>query len=235
MPIRATTLLPLIFVATPAKATSTVSVLPFVWAPSLEGTLEFGPLKIPLHVSPTQLADGARAGAMIYAERNGGGITLFGQLLAAKFSDNRFAPLSGLHVAAELISVEAGIGKPLAWQRVTVTPFVAGRYSYLAGSLSGAPSSLRASRNWNELLVGVTGKHQLGERLDVQVRYTNAILSPTHDSNWDIIAASTYRLGPHVAAVGGYRWSQQRVDQTGGNPFGFRLTAKGPILGIRLF
>ena len=217
--------------AGPAQAAE-VSVLPFAWVPSLSGQLEFGTQKVPLHVSPTQLAQGARAGAMLYGERTAGKTLIFGQVLAAKFRDNRFSPLFDLRVGAELVSMEAGIGRPIEWHQVTVTPFVAGRYNHLGGSMAGGPAPIKASRDWEEFLLGGSAKYQIAERLDIQARYSVATLFRGRDHNWDLIAASSYKLAPHVAIVGGYRWSRQHVDPSNGHAFGFHLTARGPLIGL---
>lgn len=73
-----------------------VAVAPFVWAPAMRGTLQEGPVVIPLDTSARDLAGGIRAGGMVHAEADADALHASVQAIYADFHDRSFARFLGL-------------------------------------------------------------------------------------------------------------------------------------------
>ena len=210
-----------------------VTAEPYLWAPTITGTISLGPLTVPLDVGPEQLATGVRAGVMGYAKVRKGDAFVATEVIAADFRRDKFAPLLGQNVAAKIASIEGEAGYQIVSStRMTVSPFVGIRYNYLKARAGTAPARIAVLGEWIEPLIGLNGAARLADRWHAHFKINHG-LGVTTQRSFDVRGDIDYRISTRFSVFAGWRHSDHFYRNSGGTPFGLDLHGDGPLLGAR--
>jgi hypothetical protein len=212
-----------------------VSLTPYLWLPTVNGTVAFGSLQVPMHVSPSDYLPGVKGGMMLFTEVNTHrGIKLVSNLLAASWKQNNFQPFLGFNLNVKLAAIEVGAGKELAWKRLSVTPLATFKYVYFSGRY-GSPMGATSSNTVSEQgRLGGSADYRFNHRLRLDLRYLREVVGPKGSADWDAGAGVGYRVSRHIMLHAGYIWSRLAAGTSGADAFALRLRSNGPVVGLSM-
>lgn len=244
----------------PDTAPSVWTLAPYLWAPTFNGTVGFGPTTLSVDVKPQDSAPNFRAGGMGYLSWTKGRHFLYAEGLGISWRDRSFDPFYGQDVAGELAFVEVGYGHHFIFNagskggaQIIVSPYAGVRYASLEikvnytttllspgtlqnpdlvieGLLSPPPDG--AHDQWLDPALGVMIDAPLFGRLRSITKLDGAGFGLGPDRYWNITSGLLYRLTAHWAIGLGYRYSDVKTKPENGNDLTFDATLRGPLGGV---
>ncbi|VWX50197.1 hypothetical protein [Novosphingobium sp. 9U] len=206
---------------------------PYVWAPTVDGTVSLGVLSLPIHVRPQDLASGLRLGAMGRAALSKGRATLAIEGIGVDFKRDRFVPLLGQDVKVRVLALEMTGGYRFDLGRsVAVTPLLGLRYNSINARFGTAPAVLRAKGDWAEPAAGLLVAARPARRLELQGK----LLAGRRDSqrhSLDLRGEVAYALHPRTQVFASYRYLKQNYASASAEGLAIDLGGDGPLAGLR--
>jgi hypothetical protein len=210
-----------------------VNIVPFVWAPQIDGRLEQGPLAVDLDLGPGDVANGLKSGFMGYAEASNDDIILSSQIIFADFQKDSFAPFFGARTNARVFSLEGLAGPRLQVGRLQFVPLAGGRYNRVEGALNrGTPTGIALARSWTTGSVGAMVVYPLNDQVKFRGRGTLGLIGPKNFVSRDLVITLDYRVAKRVSIVGGYRWAFESIEPEKASGLGLNIDVQGPLVGL---
>lgn len=214
-------------------------IAPYVWGPSVEGSVGIGGLSVPLDVGISELGSGIEAGGMGYLRWTRDRNFLHAEGLGLQFSDRRFEPFFNLDVDATVVFAELGAGRHFymdvsfpASGQLQISPYAGVRHVRLKVEASDPRQSLQADDNWFDLTLGLILQAPLTQRLSYLAKLDAAGFDLDRDWYWSAQFGFNYDFGSALSGVVGYRVTRFDADAGGGNDLNLQLRASGPIIGV---
>ncbi|WP_285021509.1 hypothetical protein [Novosphingobium sp. fls2-241-R2A-195] len=227
--------LPAAFICAPAQAEEpvTIGIEPYLWAPSIDGSVSLGPLVLPIDLKPVDLASGLKMGAMGRVSLEKGPAFAAVEMIGVDFQRDAFAPTLGQDVAVRAVAAELTGGYRFAvTPDVDVTPIAGLRYNYLKVHFGQVPAAIAVRGEWMEPAIGLQLAARPLRRVSVQGKVLAGRRSGDRHS-LDVRADVSYALRPWVQVFAGYRHMKQDFASPGPVPFAIDLGADGPLVGVR--
>jgi hypothetical protein len=228
----------------------TVSVVPYLWAASLDGDAKVRGIEADVEVSfQDTLEDLSLAGMAIVEARKGRFGFAVNPLFVRTESDARGGPLEADNTT-DIATVGAGLFyRALDWEfgrdalgqprTLAIEPTVGARLNHLRGEIDTrldaagfrARRQFDESQTWVDPLIGVNAILRLSERWAVRAEADVGGFGVGSDLTWNAQAALTYRFtaaGLDAFAGAGYRALHWDYEDGG---FAWDVTMHGPMLG----
>jgi len=223
------------------------TIAPYLWAASLDGNVDLGPLEADVDVGFIDLLKNLSIAGMLHAEARNGDIGGFANLFFVRAkdesngdidvdvtTDTAYVALGGFYRIYEWQWGESAGGEAL---RLAVEPYAGLRWSYLRGEiqLSGGPRNLPQadrSKSFVDPLLGFRLSSRLTDRWSTFVAADGGGFGVGSDYSWNAHAHLQYRLsgfGTPAFFNIGYRALHQKYDD---DNFEWDVTTHGPILGL---
>ena len=227
--------IPVLDTARSASREAGTEFVPYLWAPTIDGDVGLGPIKVPVHVTPASVAGGVKAGFMGYARHDLGDRFAYGEVIAIDFGDPTFTPFFGQPVVANVLFTEvgAGLNRKIRLGRATVlkvSPYAGLQHLYVEAGVSGALMT-RAAGSWSSPVVGITAQVAISPRFGFDAKLDAAGFGAGRVDYRSVAAAVEYRVSRRVGVVAGYRTSRGRYD--GGSGLSLDLKGSGPLIALR--
>lgn len=210
---------------------------PYLWAPSVDGSVGIGPLQTSFDLGARDLAGKTNAAAMGYLRATRGSGFFYLEGMGMRFSDPTAEPLFNQSVDAQVILTEIGYGRHYGVsvhkrQYLQVQPYVGVRYAELEAEIGNPRQSLDAEESWLDPVLGVITTVPLRPSLSVVIKVDGAGLGLGRDNYWNAAGLLQWQWGIGWSVAAGYRVARFDADPGGGNDLEMDLRTGGPMLGV---
>lgn len=229
----------LLLVSSPAIAQSesgdSLTIAPYVWAPTISGTTALGPLSVPVRVTPGDFVDGLKVGGMgsVRYDRDDGFI--MADAIIVDYDNKRFRPFFDQALTSKIRYVElsAGLHRRIAIAPntlLTVSPHIGMQHLEIGSFVTGNLITTTADGRWTNPVAGVTAILPLSSNVGVTAQAKAAGFGLT-DTNYQTASLMVdYQIARRVSLGVGYRWAKGEFNSAQG--LALDLHGKGPVIGL---
>jgi len=243
----------------PAESGWEVTVAPYLWAISMDGSVTVRGLEADIDASFNDLLDEMNFGFMLAYEARKGHWGLWGNTIYSNLGNSDVEGPAGLNKIDPSVTAFwqelGGFYRLGTWDladspgkktpSVTVDTFLGARYTYLdtkidfEGVFSGFVNNIDEDKSWLEPLLGIRTIWDLNERWVLTMAGDIGGVAFGSDFAWSASGLIGYQFSlfgeDNARVFAGYRaLYQDYTDGSGTDKFEWDVTLHGPILGLRI-
>jgi hypothetical protein len=212
-----------------------VTIQPYVWVPTLNGSATLATIGAPVHVVPKDFVEGLQIGAMGGAKIEQHNRFIYLDAIVMDYDNHKFRPFFGQPLSAKIRYYDFGIGitKTLRLDKhrsLTLSPQIGVQYLYLLADVNGSLIVAKAEGKWWSPSAGLVASIPLNKRFSAVVSANAAGFGLGRTNYQNGSASLQYRLGRHWDVSAGYRIAKGRYDSPNG--LSINLDGGGPIVAI---
>ncbi|MEQ9586423.1 MAG: autotransporter outer membrane beta-barrel domain-containing protein [Parvibaculaceae bacterium] len=209
-----------------------LEIAPYLWAPTIEGRLNFGEVAVNLSLPPVELASDLNGGFMGAGRLTKDNAFLIGEALWLDYENEAFEPFFNQEVHTQLgfAQVAAGWRFDQGGHRWTLAPYVGVQHVNLTSDIRGSLGSLSLNEQWTSPAIGGIAEAHITSRLSLSAKADYA----DHFSDGRLLSlfgVVNYAFSEDVTVSLGYRWAEGKLK--GAEDFVLDLDAAGPVAGVR--
>lgn len=212
-----------------------ITLQPYIWVPTLNGSASLGPIVAPVHVTPKDFADGFQIGGMGRLKIEHDNNFVYLDTIIVDYDSSSFRPFFEQPLLAKVRYFDFGIGttKKIKLGKkasTTISPQIGVQHLYLLADVDGSLIAARAPGKWWSPSAGVTANIPLVKNLSVDLAAHAAGFGLDRSNYQNAEATLKYRIGKKWEISAGYRATKGRFDSTKG--LSVDLDGGGPMVAI---
>lgn len=194
-----------------------VTVQPYIWVPTLNGSARLGQIEAPVHIVPRDFVDGFQLGAMGHVKIEHKGRFVYADAIFVDYDNRSFRPFFGQPLLSKIRYHDFGVGLTKSLRlndstSLTLAPQVGVQHVALSADVNGSLIVAKATGKWWSPSAGLTARLPITKSLSAELAVNAASFGLGRTNYQSGSAELRYRLGRRWNIAGGCRMANGRYD-----------------------